>query len=85
MPFYEYECQSCEHYFRDFLKMSEHDKPTKEPCPECGKEQIKQVYTTCPSIVSGATVKDKRPEWFKDRLKDMKKNVGRDNTLNDSI
>jgi putative FmdB family regulatory protein len=33
MPTYEYECESCGHFFEEFQKMT--DEPVKE-CPVCG-------------------------------------------------
>jgi putative FmdB family regulatory protein len=35
MPVYQYVCHKCEHKFEEFLKMSDHKKPCKAPCPAC--------------------------------------------------
>lgn len=39
MPNYSFKCESCDHEFETFLKMSESDKPLKEKCPSCGKKK----------------------------------------------
>jgi len=41
MPIYEYKCE-CGHEFDDFLSISKRKKPTKTPCPECGKKKVYQ-------------------------------------------
>ncbi len=41
MPTYEYVCDSCDHNFEVFLKMSE--KPISE-CPKCG-EKVRQILS----------------------------------------
>lgn len=40
MPNYSFKCESCDHSFETFLKMSENDQPTKEPCPKCKKKKV---------------------------------------------
>jgi len=40
MPNYAFKCESCDHRFETFLKMSESDNPLKEPCPECKKKKV---------------------------------------------
>ncbi len=40
MPNYSFKCESCDHSFEVFLKMSECDNPTKENCPNCKKKKI---------------------------------------------
>lgn len=42
MPIYEYQCQSCEHYFDVLQKISE--DPLKY-CPECGEPQLKKLLS----------------------------------------
>ena len=42
MPIYEYQCQSCEHYFDVLQKMS--DDPLTY-CPECGEQQLKKLLS----------------------------------------
>ncbi len=42
MPTYEYVCDSCDHNFEVFLKMSD---PPLSICPECGKEKLRQILS----------------------------------------
>lgn len=41
MPFYEYICETCEHQFEAFQKIS--DEPIRD-CPECGKTVRKKIF-----------------------------------------
>lgn len=50
MPTYEYQCTSCRHQFESFQWVDSRLKPTKEPCPECGKKNIKQGHFTPPAM-----------------------------------
>lgn len=50
MPFYEYICDSCEHDFERFQKIS--DDPVKD-CPECGESVRKKIFAP-PVILKGA-------------------------------
>ena len=45
MPNYSYNCESCDHKFDLFLKMSESDDPLKNKCPSCGKKKVKRDWT----------------------------------------
>jgi len=49
MPTYDYRCNACEHLFESVQMMADDMKPTKEPCPECGKKEVTKswagVYT----------------------------------------
>ena len=50
MPFYDYQCSSCENIFEEFLKMSVRTKPCKKPCPKCkAKRTVKQVILQAPA------------------------------------
>lgn len=40
MPTYDYRCESCDHLFESVQMMADDMKPTKEPCPKCGKKEI---------------------------------------------
>jgi putative FmdB family regulatory protein len=42
MPFYEYQCDNCNHQFETLQKMS--DKPLKD-CPKCGKSSLKKLVS----------------------------------------
>jgi putative FmdB family regulatory protein len=52
MPIYDYMCKACEHQFEESLSMSNLDKPTKNPCPKCGKKQVKKTMGGFPSVAS---------------------------------
>lgn len=82
MPIYEYKCKSCEHTFKAIKTVAARKEPEAEPCPECEKQEVSQVIG-CPNIVSGVVGAGsiQRPQWFQDKIKDMKKNVGKNNTL----
>jgi putative FmdB family regulatory protein len=41
MPFYEYVCETCEHEFEAFQKIS--DEAIRE-CPECGRTVRKKIF-----------------------------------------
>ena len=51
MPTYDYKCEKCEHAWEAFYLMAEHDRPTKEPCPECKEEGCVIKCVTMPSGV----------------------------------
>lgn len=69
MPNYAFKCESCDHNFETFLKMSENDKPLSEPCPKCKKKKIVKDWgeqknsigcdmTLSPSKVNGSAWKE---------------------------
>jgi putative FmdB family regulatory protein len=35
MPLYDFECESCNHFYEEFYTIAEMDKPLNEPCPFC--------------------------------------------------
>ena len=43
MPFYDYKCEKCEHTWEEMLKIKDHKKPEKKPCPKCGEKKVKQI------------------------------------------
>lgn len=46
MPFYDYQCDKCEHRFEEMLKINQRSKPEKAPCPACGEKKcVKQIIT----------------------------------------
>ena len=42
MPFYEYQCGSCGHYFEAMQKIT--DAPLRK-CPDCGKSALKKLLS----------------------------------------
>lgn len=42
MPFYEYNCDSCSHEFKQLLKIADRKKPEESPCQNCGENSVKQ-------------------------------------------
>lgn len=49
MPFYDYKCDKCEHLWEEMLKIKDHKKPEKKPCPNCGQKAVKQIILNAPS------------------------------------
>jgi putative FmdB family regulatory protein len=43
MPLYEYRCESCGNEFEELVSASAEHGP---PCPECGAEKPKRLYST---------------------------------------
>jgi len=56
MPTYNYRCEKCEHAWEDFLSMADYEKPTKEPCPQCGVTEVRKVIGGMPGIGVDATL-----------------------------
>jgi putative FmdB family regulatory protein len=42
MPFYEYQCQSCQHQIEVLQKISD---PPLRKCPECGKQKLQRLIS----------------------------------------
>jgi putative FmdB family regulatory protein len=43
MPYYEYICKECSHKFDEIHKVDDREKPTKLPCPSCGKKECVEI------------------------------------------
>lgn len=81
MPLYQYKCE-CGHEFDEILKISERNIPKEQPCEACGKTGAIEIQISSPRIVSGVgDFRAKVPDVFKDRLREIKKNSGRGNTI----
>lgn len=60
MPTYDYTCEECGHNFEEFMQgFANRDKPTEEPCPECGKVAVKREWSK-PSIIEYEPYSTKR-------------------------
>jgi len=46
MPTFSYKCDNCSESFERFLKISQNEVPTTEPCPNCNQIKVKQTITT---------------------------------------
>lgn len=77
MPKYNYKCEDCEHEFFDLLKIEDRNKPTEEPCPNCGKEGTVYKCVASPLICDSYRIGvTKAPKDFREGvLGRMKKNI----------
>lgn len=80
MPTYSYQCSGCGNTFDKILKISERKDPEQLPCDKC-QGTITQVLLAAPRIVSGVSVRDKRPEGWKDVLRKVNSTAGRKSTI----
>jgi putative FmdB family regulatory protein len=46
MPIYEYLCESCGNKFEKLVRRSETEAAVSAACPSCGKQELKQEYST---------------------------------------
>ncbi len=68
MPFYEYQCSSCNHHLEVLQKLS--DAPLRK-CPECGKQQLKR-------LISAPVFRLKGSGWYETDFKsdnEQKRNI----------
>ena len=79
MPTYLYGCDSCKNEFQETHKVSERKTPCDLPCEKCGGKISIKIGT--PTIVSGVSVRDKRPDGWKDVLKNIHKSSGTKSTI----
>lgn len=80
MPTYSYQCSGCGDTFDKSLKISDRKEPEQLPCDKC-QGKITQVLLAAPRIVSGVSVRDKRPEGWKDVLRKVDGTAGRKSTI----
>lgn len=50
MPFYQYECDSCEHSFEELQKMKD---PFLKQCPKCGDKKLRKLFGVPALIFKG--------------------------------
>ena len=78
MPTYDYRCNACEHIFESVQLMVDDMKPTKEPCPECGKKEVTKSWAgVTPGLGSDSTLTpDKKTggQWS-EMMGRIKKNI----------
>jgi putative FmdB family regulatory protein len=46
MPIYEYSCEACGNKFEKLMRRSDADTAVASACPSCGKQELKQEYST---------------------------------------
>jgi putative FmdB family regulatory protein len=46
MPIYEYLCESCGNKFEKLMRRSDAESGANAACPSCGKQELKQEYST---------------------------------------
>ena len=77
MPFYDYECDSCDNEFEEKHLIADRHIPVDKICGQCGEGKIKMKVSVpgfaYDNIASKGHPK-KTPDWMTDRLKDIKKN-----------
>ena len=88
MPIYEYHCsrEECNHQFEEYLTMSNRDKPTTSPCPECGENTVKKgvSVTTMGADMNMSPDKATGGDWSKLMTKVKKATPARDHDRLDS-
>jgi len=73
MPYYDYECETCDHKFEENLKIANRKEPTTIPCPreECDGK-VKMSFAV-PYVGDPWHFAGKKPdEGFKDKLRQIK-------------
>jgi putative FmdB family regulatory protein len=43
MPWYDFQCRSCDYEFTEVLKMDDREKPTRKKCPGCGRKTVSKL------------------------------------------
>ena len=77
MPWYDYQCRSCDHEFTETLVMDDRDKPTRKKCPECGRKTVSKLIG---NVVMGDPVnlgRVKPDETFKEVIAKINEGHGR--------
>jgi len=48
MPFYDYQCSTCEHKFELLQGLND---PQPRKCPECGELKVKRMISSKPAVL----------------------------------
>lgn len=80
MPTYSYRCRSCDHKFEKYQMMDDRKIPESEPCPNCEYYDVYQSVST-PRLLYTVDNSLKTTSSFNDRMKEIKKGKGKDNTI----
>jgi putative FmdB family regulatory protein len=68
MPFYDYQCEACQHIFEEKHLIAERTTPEGEPCPNCGELRVKLTIST-PGLADPVRMgRVKPPEGFREVL-----------------
>jgi putative FmdB family regulatory protein len=82
---YDYGCNSCERSWEENHSMNDRDTPTKKECPFCGELSVKRLLSK-PSVSydgGGVVSLERRAgSGWNDLLNKVKKQSGRNNTIN---
>ena len=82
MPVYNYTCTECGEQFSKLLKIDDRDEPVNAPCPECKTKHTVHRTVEAPSFIYNPSGTLRTSDNFNDRLMEIKKTKGRDNTIN---
>lgn len=77
MPVYEFRCSQCNHEFETILPIADYQKPTLEPCTNCGgTKTIEQIIGAC-AIIDSVRLGIRRPDrtFQREILGRMQKNI----------
>lgn len=79
MPIYEYACSECGQKVDRFFTMQKKPAVLQETCSACGSADCMNSIISAPAIsYSGAGGSSKIPSIFKDRLRQIKKEMNPD-------
>ncbi len=80
MPIYDYQCEKCEHAFEMNLGMDNRNRPTTEPCPECGALSVKKTIGGMPNLGKMQDLDmlktGKLPQHFRDSMNKVANSPG---------
>ncbi len=66
MPWYDYQCRSCEHKFTEVLMMDDRDKPTRKKCPDCGRKTVSKLFGNVYRVDATTIGLNKNDESYKE-------------------